>query len=327
MTREHATEEQAQDGATPGGKKPPGRGLLIGCLILFPLGAVFGVLLALVLVPEPEPVLVAPPQPQPAPETEPSPAAERPGKREFLFSASATWPEETPDGLDAGLTQVHCFFNAPDAQPTDDVSFAWLAGTGKREDATATIVLEEGAEHLRGQATLSPPGGAKAFEPDIYEVSLMADGMKITAASFALIDGATQLLNVPKGMERYQPEVKNLVVTSDPPPAKPKAQHLVLPEMPKRLTVTFDYAHAVPGTVMVVCWTYEDGIVAQATTEINIQAETGKGEAWFGAQAPNTLPIGMYSVFVATDQDAPPLARKRVWVGREPRPKEIAPEQ
>jgi hypothetical protein len=225
--------------------------------------------------------------------------------------------------MEAGAERVYCLFDVPDTPPSAKVAARWLRGSQPPVDAAADEVRED-ADHLRGHLALRAPDGAKSFAEGIYEVQLLVDGVPVADASFALVKGSAGLAKTPEGMDRYRPEVSDLVVSTGPRAGKTK-KPFVLPASPPRVQLTFRYAHAVPGTAFAVYWLYDDGLIAQATTEIDIRTESGKAEAWLSPQPPQSLPTGRYSVEISVAEGTPPLARADFWIGRQPRRDELRP--
>ncbi len=234
----------------------------------------------------------------------------------LVFSLAETRPPATPDVLDAGRPQLYCFFDVPDKPASGKVALRWVAGQKQPVDTQADVTKEAG-DHLRGHAVLRPPLGKKLFEEGIYEVELLVNGERVLDGSFALLKGAVALLQTPKGMERYRPEVKDLSISTGIPPAQPK-KPFVLPAAPPKVLVRFRYAYALPGTAFTIHWLYDDGLIPQATTEINIRKDSGLAEAWFGPKPPRKLPSGKYGVIVSLSEGTPPLAKEDFWIGRRP---------
>ncbi len=296
-----------------------------GCLALFLAGLLLGAVSGLMLYRH---RLAAPPH-QAAPTPTPPPQASLPLVMapllapRMVFGPTKTEPKETPEVLDAGLAQVYCFFDVPEAPPKAPVVPRWVLGGQAPTDAKADVARQPG-DHLRGYAVLRPPAGGKAFAEGIYEVELLVNGERALEGSFAMLTGGPALLQTPKGMERYRPEVTNLTVSAGPPPTPPK-KPFVLPATPAKVFVRFKYAYALPGTALTVYWLCEDGLVAQATTEINIQKDSGTAEAWFGPKPPAKLPTGKYGVMVGLSEGTPPLAKEDFWIGRRPTPQELLP--
>lgn len=232
-------------------------------------------------------------------------------------------PKQTPDALEAGGKQVYCFFDIPEAPPSATPTARWLRGPDPPVEAEGSLVREDG-EHLRGYLALRPPQGAKAFAEGIYEIELLVDGVPVTDTSFAVLKGVAELAETPKGMERYRPAIAELTVSGGQAPRSAR-KPFVLPAGPTRVQADFKYSHAVPGMAFTVYWLHQDGLIAQATTEINIQHESGKAEAWLSPAPGQTLPNGRYGVEVSIGEGTPPLARADFWIGRQPRPAELQP--
>jgi len=232
-------------------------------------------------------------------------------------------PEQTPDALEAGGKQVYCFIDIPDAPPSATAAARWLRGQNPPVDAESRLV-KEGSDHLRGYLVLLPPQGAKTFAEGIYEIEVLVDGVPVADTSFAALKGAARLAETPKGMERYRPLVSELTVSRGQAPRTAKPP-FVLPARPAKVQADFKYSHAVPGTAFTVYWLQQDGLIAQATTEINIQHEEGKGQAWLKPAPGQTLPDGKYGVEVSIGEGTPPLARADFWIGRQPRRDELQP--
>ena len=288
----------------------------LGCAVLFLTGILLGALGGLLFLARrvPSPPLSGAPTPAAVPAaTESVPPPPVPT---LVFSLTKTRPAETPDVLDAGRPEMYCFFDVPDRAPSAKVSILWATGDGRPIDAKAQVAEEPG-DHLRGRAALKPPPGRKLFDEGIYEVDLLVDGERVLDGSFAMLKGGGALLQTPKGMERYRPEIKDLSVSTGTPPTQPK-KPFVLPASPPKVLVRFRYAYALPGTALTVYWLYEDGLIPQATTEINIQKDSGIAEAWFRPKSPGKLPVGKYGVIVGLSEGAPPLAKEDFWVGRMP---------
>jgi hypothetical protein len=123
-------------------------------------------------------------------------------------------------------------------------------------------------------------------------------------------------------MERYRPDIKDLTVSAGQPTTPPK-KPFVLPAAPAKVLLRFKYAYALPGTAFTVYWLYDEGLIAQATTEINIQKDSGTAEAWFGPKPPAKLPPGKYGVMIGLSAGTPPLAKEDFWIGRQPTAKEL----
>jgi hypothetical protein len=308
-------------GGLPGGSQC--RVTVTGLIALLLLGVALGGAAVLLVARYRSAHRAAPPA-APAAVAEPSPApAETVAAPRMVFSLAPVRPKETPPILEAGAPVVHCFVDVPDAPRTAKVALRWVATGKPPADAKATVALEPG-DHLQGHAALRPPGGAPAFAPGIYEVELRVDGERVLEGSFAMLKGSAELMRVPKGMERYRPEVKDLVVATGRPGAN-AGKPFVLPAAPVKIVVRFRYAYALPGTAFTVQWIHEGGLIAQATTEINIQKDSGTGEAWFAPKPPAKLPTGRYGVIVSLGEGTPPLAKEDFWVGRRPRPDELPP--
>jgi len=311
--------------AEPPDRPPPGRRRRLsglGCAALFLTGILLGALGGLLFLARRAPS--RPPSGAPAPSPVPAAAVPEPAASlpvpSLVFSLTKTRPPETPDVLDAGRPEVYCFFDVPDRAPSATLTILWVTGGGQPIDTKAQVTKQPG-DHLRGQAVLKPPAGKKLFDEGIYEVEFRVDGERILDGSFAMLKGGGTLLQTPKGMERYRPEIKDLSVSTGTPPAQPK-RPFVLPASPPKVLVRFKYAYALPGTALTVYWLYEDGLIPQATTEINIQKDSGTAEAWFRPKPPRKLPVGKYGVMVGLSEGAPPLAKEDFWVGRRPRPEE-----
>ena len=257
-----------------------------------------------------------PPAATPVEENAPSPP-------HIVIGAGDVRPAQTPEALEAGGKQVYCFFDIAEAPASATATARWLRGQDSPVGAEGSVVKEE-SEHLRGYLALRPPQGAKTFAEGIYEVELLVDGVPVIDTSFAVLKGAAQLAKTPKGMERYRPAVSELTVSGVPAPRSAK-KPFVLPTGPAKVRVDFKYSHAVPGTAFAVYWLHQDGLIAQATTEIDIQQESGKGEAWFSPQPGQTLPNGRYGVEISIGEGTPPLARADFWIGRQPRRDELQP--
>jgi hypothetical protein len=261
-------------------------------------------------------------QQRPIASTETPPADERgTAAPEVVVSTTKARPDRTPELLEASAKEVYCFFDIPDESPSAQVTARWLRGQAPPADAESTVVREE-SDHLRGYLTLRPPEGAPAFAEGIYEVQVLVDRTPVTDASFVMVKGAAGLARIPKGTERYRPAVTDLIVSRGPSRARPK-KPFVLPANPERVQASFRYSHAVPGTAFIVYWLYEDGLIAQATTEVNIRQESGKAEAWLSPKPGQTLPNGRYGVEISIGEGTPPLTRADFWIGRRPRPDEL----
>jgi hypothetical protein len=260
------------------------------------------------------------PQP-PSPQAAAQPEEIVPPGPTVVIGPTATRPARTPDAMEAGATEVYCFFDSPDHPPTAQVTVRWLRGANAPAEATAKAVNEE-SDHLRGYLALPPPQGARGFPEGIYEVQVLVDGVPLTDASFAMVKSAARLTNTPKGMERYRPALADLVVSTGAIRGAPK-KPFVLPAKPNRVQASFKYSHAVPGTAFTVNWLYEDGLIAQAVTEIDIRQESGKAEAWLSPKPGQVLPNGKYGVEIGTTEATPPLARTDFWIGRRPRADEL----
>lgn len=326
-TEEHAPAvDGTQTLTVPGGSDSTRRSrrALLGCLILFPVGGLLGALMGVAYIHVTSPRSTeAPVTPAPAPVaemTEPASSWADAPAPEVIFSASPQRVDRTPDAIDAGVPLIFCFFDLPDAPPTVSLAARWLQTGAEPADAGGEVTLEE-ADHLRGHIALSPPQG-QAFAEGIYEVGMVVDGVRVVEGSFVVVTDATRLLIVPTGMDRSRPDVTEVVVSAGPPPRKPKKPY-VLPREPAKVIVTFKYSHALPGTAFTVKWLYDGGLIAQATSEVNIQREAAKAEAWFAPKAPAKLPDGRYAVLVFLDEDSPPLAKADFWIGRKPTASEL----
>jgi len=241
---------------------------------------------------------------------------------EVLFAATPERPTETPHALDAGLPEVFCFFDVPEAAPNADVEAQWVRAEGASTKIAVDVSPEE-ADHLRGHFRLTPPDGTARFAPGIYELGLIVDGRPAAEASFAVVQQAASLLAESPAGERFRPELTNVTLAAGG--GRPQGRRpFVLPSEPPKVTVRFRYAHAVAGTTFTVRWLYEDGLIAQATSEINIQQAAGEAEAWFAPQPPATLPNGKYGVLITLAEGTAPLAQETFWVGRTPSPNEAA---
>jgi hypothetical protein len=290
----------------------------LGCAALFLTGILLGALGGLLFLgrwgPRRPPSRA--PGPAPPPTAVPSSLVALPPVPSLVFSLAKVRPAETPDVLDAGRPEVHCFFDVPDRPRTAKVAILWVTGDRPPVDSQAQIVKTP-SNHLSGEAVLKPPLGKKLFAEGIYEVEVLVDGERALDGSFAMLKGGAGLLQAPKGMERYRPEIKDLSVSTGTPPTQAK-KPFVLPASPPKVLVRFRYAYALPGTAFTVYWLYEDGLIPQASTEINIQQDSGTAEAWFRPKPPGKLPAGKYGVIVSLSEGAPPLAKEDFWVGRMP---------
>jgi hypothetical protein len=264
------------------------------------------------VAPPPATVGKAPPAQVAAP---PSPTAE------VVFNTTNVRPKATPEVLEPGAKEVYCFFTIPGEPTTADVTAWWLSAAGEPAKAEGQVVKEAGPE-LRGHVALEPPGKAKVFEGGIYEVALRVNGEEAADASFAMLKGSAELLSKPAGMDRYRPEVKDLVVFSGRAPASPGKPTVLLGSV-SSVKVAFTYSHALSGTAFTVQWLYEDGLIQQATTEVVIKAAEGKGDAWFATKPPRPLPVGRYAVLISLGEGTPPLAREQFWIGRRPTAAEL----
>ncbi len=261
-------------------------------------------------------------RPEPPPPSDATPEEESgvPVPRAVIGPTKAR-PDRTPEVLEAGARRVYCFFEIPDRPASATVTARWLRGADPPVDAAAQATKEE-SDHLTGHLVLPPPGGAQAFTEGIYEIQILVDGLPVTDTSFVMVKGAAQLAETPKGMERYRPGLADLVVSAAPPRGSVK-KPFILPARPQRVQASFKYSHAVPGTAFTVYWLYEDGLIAQATTEIDIRQESGKAEAWLSPEPGQALPNGKYAVEISIAEGTPPLARTNFWIGRQPRPDEL----
>jgi len=242
---------------------------------------------------------------------------------DMVFNTTKIRLPATPEVLESGATEVYCFFTIPGESPSAEVA-AWWLEAGQEPVRAEGQVVKEHANDLRGYVVLKPPKGAKSFGNGVYEVALYIADEKVVEGSFALLKGAAELLKRPPGMERYRPEVKDVVVSAGVPSRKSE-KPLVLPAGAQKVTASFSYAHALSGTAFTVQWLYEDGLIQQATTEVVIKADAGQGQAWFATKPPSPLPTGRYAVLISLGEDTPPLARESFWVGRAPRPEELQP--
>lgn len=263
-----------------------------------------------------------PPRPAPRGDALSDEASGMPAPRVVIGPTTAR-PERSPEVLEAGAAQVYCFFDVPDRPASATVTARWLRGADPPIEAAADAIREE-SDHLTGYFVLPPPQGAKAFAEGIYEVQILVDGLPVTDTSFVMVKGAAQLAKTPKGMERYRPSLTDLTVSAAPAHGSAK-KPFVLPAKPPRVQASFRYSHAVPGTAFKVYWLYDEGLMAQATTEIDIQQESGKAEAWLSPKVGQVLPNGRYGVEISIAEGTPPLARTDFWIGRRPRPDELAP--
>lgn len=260
------------------------------------------------------------PSPEPPPSSMPQEESDLAGPV-VVIGPTATRPDRTPEVLEAGAEKVYCFFDIPDEPASATVTARWLRGADPPMDVAAEVIEGE-ADHLSGHFVLPPPSGSGTFTEGIYEVQLLVDGLAVTDVSFVMVKGAAQLARIPGGMERYRPNLTDLVVSAAPPRGRVK-KPFVLPADPQRVQANFSYSHAVPGTAFTVRWLYEDGLIAQATTEIDIRQESGKAEAWLSPEPEQALPNGKYGVEISIAEGTPPLARTDFWIGRRPRPDEL----
>ncbi len=301
----------------------------LGCVALFLTGILLGAVVGLLfyrhrMARATAPAVVARPTSVPAPNPAAPPVVAPLPPPRMVFGPTSTAPKETPEVMEAGLVEVYSFFEVPEAPATAPVTLRWILGDRQPLDAQAEVTKEPGY-HLRGSAALKPPLGAKGFAEGIYEVELLVNGARALEGSFAVLKGGAALLKTPKGMERYRPDIQDLTVSAGPattPPKKP----FVLPATPAKVLLRFKYAYALPGTAFTVYWLYEDGLIAQATTEINIQKDSGTAEAWFGPKPPAKLPAGKYGVMIGLSAGTPALAKEDFWIGRQPTAKELGPE-
>jgi hypothetical protein len=261
-----------------------------------------------------QPAAVAPPRPLlPPAATAPVP--------ELVFSTTNARPQATPEVLESGAQEVFCFFSVPGVDPAGEVTAWWLSAAKDPVQANGPVVKDPGDE-LRGHVVLRPPGKLKVFESGIYEVALRVGEEESVEGSFAMLKGSAELLKRPAGMERYRPEVKDVVILPGQPSAKPEKPY-VLPAGSSSVKLTFTYAHALSGTAFTVQWLYEDGLIQQATTEVVIKAAEGLGTAWFATKPPKPLPVGKYAVLISLGEGTPPLAHEPFWIGRTPRADEL----
>jgi len=259
-----------------------------------------------------EPALTAPIESLPS---VPSPAPV------ILFSTARTRPQATAEVLEAAAPLVYCFFTIPEEAEDAEVTAWWLDAARDPVRAAGDLTREPGGG-LRGALALRPPGNAKVFAPGIYEVALRVGGEPVVEGSFAMLKGAEELLRRPAGMERYRPEVKDIVVFTGEPVAQARRPY-VLPAGTSGVKATFAYAHALSGTAFTVQWLHEDGLIQQATTEVVIRADEGRADAWFTTKPRRALPAGKYAVVVSMGEGTPPLAQEPFWIGRQPRPDEL----
>jgi len=257
----------------------------------------------------------APPSPPTAPPTVSAPIPE------LVFSTTNMRPQATPEVLEAGAKEVFCFFSVPGVDPAGEVTAWWLSAMKNPVRAEGPVVKDPG-RGLRGHVVLRPPGTLKAFESGIYEVGLRVGDEQVVEGSFAMLKGSAELLKRPPGMERYRPEVKDVVVAAGRTGAKPERPY-VLPAGSSSVRVTFTYARALSGTAFTVQWLYEDGLIQQATTEVVIKAAEGLGTAWFATKPPTPPPAGRYAVLISLGPGTPPLAQESFWIGRQPRVDEL----
>ncbi|MBM3497263.1 MAG: hypothetical protein FJX74_01210 [Armatimonadetes bacterium] len=239
----------------------------------------------------------------------------------MLFSTARSRPEATAEVLEAGAPLVYCFFSIPDEARGAEVSAWWLDAARDPVRASGEVTLDPG-EALSGVVALRPPGAQEVFGPGIYEVALRIAGEPVAEGSFAMLKGAAELVTRPGGMDRYRPEVNNILVfTGEPGGAVRKP--CVLPSGTSSVKATFAFAHALSGTAFTVQWLYEDGLIRQATTEVVIRAAEGQADAWFATKPRQALPPGKYAVLVSLGEGTPPLAQEPFWIGRQPRPDEL----
>jgi hypothetical protein len=239
----------------------------------------------------------------------------------LVFSTTNARPKATPEVLEAGAKEVFCFFTVPGVGAAGEVTAWWLSPGKDPVRAEGPVVKEPGRE-LRGHIVLRPPDNLRAFGNGIYEVALRVGEEQVVDGSFALLKGSAELLKRPPGMERYRPEVKDLVIFSGKPSVKPDKPY-VLPAGSSSARVTFAYTHALSGTAFTVQWLHEDGLIQQATTEVVIKAAEGVGAAYFATKPPQPLPAGKYAVLISLDEGTPPLAQEPFWIGRQPRADEL----
>ncbi len=240
---------------------------------------------------------------------------------EISFDTTKARPKATAEVLEAGAPVVYCFFTIPGEPHEADVTAWWLNAGQDPVRAEGEVVREPG-EALCGYIALKPPAKARAFGNGIYEVALRVGGELAAEGSFAMLKGAKELVQRPPGMDRYRPEVKDLIAFTGERSERVEAPY-VLPSGTSSVKATFAYAHALSGTAFTVQWLYEDGLIQQATTEVVIRAAEGQADAWFATKPRRALPDGRYAVLVSLVQGGPPLAQEPFWIGRRPRPEEL----
>lgn len=240
---------------------------------------------------------------------------------DIVFSTSSVRPAATPEVLEAGTPVVFCFFSLREGRPKADLKAYWLLPGMGPVEAQGKLFWDAPGSSC-GHIVLRPPRGAKVFQRGIYEVVLRAGEEEIAEGSFVMLKRAASLVSRPPGLERYRPEVKNVVVFSGSGPFRAEKPY-VLPAGTSSVRVTFRYKHALEGSAFTVQWLFEDGLIQQATTEVLVRAAEGTGDAWFATKPPKPLPVGKYGVLILMGENTPPLAQESFWIGRRPTAREL----
>ncbi len=253
----------------------------------------------------------------------------------LVFTTEDTPPAATPDLLSAEAPQIYCFYRFPDLPPDAQVTAHWWHNGAElgpiertppdqpelvrgRQDMQDIPEVPEGAkepsereEHLP-HLVLRPPGEAEAFAPGIYEVELRGLGQELGRGSFAVAEGAEEILAA-QPSEMGQTRIINCL-TARRLSAKGE------PEQPQKtfrgtdkVFVAFTYINGTAGGVFRVEWYCQEQLIEQATQELEIKGGAGRGSAWLKA-AEQRLPAGEYRVAIFLQGVSQPLAQARFTV-------------
>ena len=252
----------------------------------------------------------------------------------LVFTTEDTPPPATPDLLSAEAPQVYCFYRFPDLPRDAQVTARWWCNGEElgpvesalldqpelvhgREDTQDTPPTPPGEQLPASEAplrhiVLGPPGEAKSFAPGIYEVELRSASEELGRGSFAVAEGAEEILAA-QPSELGQTRIINCL-TARRVNAKGK------PEQPQKtfrgtdkVFVAFTYINGTGDGVFRVEWYCQEQLIEQATQELEIKGGAGRGSAWLKA-AEQRLPAGDYRVAIFLPGVSQPLAQARFTV-------------
>lgn len=230
------------------------------------------------------------------------PAGARMGSAELgegYYMGASTSPERPPQpplALPASAAKIYYHYSLPGWPVDARIDFRWsLRGKTLPLDGVAWRPSQDGA-WAQGYFELLPPGGAATFAPGIYEVELSGRSDFREVGSFAVVQGLEGMMaqKVPPGGLLVGRPIVALEADNQGRPTKPVTQ---VPPSVSKLYACFTYDGAVPGTVLVVRWFYEEVEVEAARSELRLPA--GAGQACGVLQlAKGPLPVGKWKVAI-----------------------------